>query len=524
MSLLGLNFTRRIFPWMLVALVAACGGGGAASDAVPSTPVGPAPAIVCSADASADYVTADYFVDSINGVDTNNGSTASPWKTLDRALAAPVPAIVHFRTGTYGVLTETAPVSRAGYLTLRAAPGQLPVLTGVNVSYSARAGANLRLVGFAIKPDHRNGGSVVNLRNVTDFELLNNTVSTIKYAKASGTPGLPLLFDGVNINGSERVLVKSNCITSVFRGIQIADSINITIQRNYISPQSGTGIQYLSNNSDVLIEDNHIRGGSYVPYPTDSDAPNDPHASIISIRSGFVTIRNNIMHGMGSSSGMMFYLPDVTGGLTAYSNITIEGNLVYDAHNDLLLRMYNVADQIVVRNNLLISRHRLDATTCNGITNDARYRYNTALIVHSLASGFDGSGLNISNNILVGIASFPTTVVERNNIMWSYNPSASDFVAASPSGTSRIVTSTFVGCGRHDLYFESGFFASAPNFSPAHGLLLNLVPSASSQAVGFGDAALQLQRILGTLDANGFFVNAVADRTAGQHSSGPYEP
>lgn len=522
MSFLNLCITRRAVLSIAVSLIAAC-GGGAPSDAVTTNVSVPPPAL-CSADASSDYLTADFFVDSNSGDDANNGSSGTPWKTLTRALAAPAPAVVHVRTGNYGVLTETTPVARAGFITLRAAPGQAPILTGVNISYPLKSTANLRLVGFAIKPDHRNGAGVINVRNVTDFELLNNTVSTIKYAKASATPGSPLLFDGIDLSGGERVLIKSNCITSVFRGVQVTSSANVTIQRNYISPQSGTGIQYLSNNSDTLIEDNHIRGGDYTPYPADPDAPNDPHASIISIRSGFVTIRNNIMHGMGSSSGIMFYLPDVTGGLSAYSNITIEGNLLYDARNDLLLRMYNVADQIVIRNNLLISRYRLDALTCNGITNDARYRYNTALIVHSLASGFDGSGVNISNNIMVGIASFPTTVAERNNIMWSYNPDASNFVATSPSGTSKIVTSSFLGCGNHSSYFESGFFASTPVFSPAHGRLLNLVPSATSEAVAFGDAALQLQRILGTLDANGFFVNATGNRAIGQHSAGPYEP
>lgn len=477
---------------------------------------------ICHADASNEYLSADYYIDATKGNDANNGSFSAPWKTIRKALSVPRTATVFVYDGNYGLLEQTVASKRTSYLNIRAAPGASPTITGIRLNYPARSAAFLRLIGFNIKPEHRNGGGVVSLAKVTDFELLNSAISTIKYAASTAVPGYSSTFDGIKLIDTKNIVIKSNCITSVFRGIQVSSSKNIFIRHNYISPQAGTAIQYLSNNKNVLIEDNHIRGQSYIPYPEDPDAIRDPHASMVSIRSGSIVIRNNIMHGMGTSSGIMFYLPDSAGGLKAYSNITIEGNLIYDVHNVNVLRMYNLADKIIIRNNLLVSQYRLNAASCDGIGNDARYRYNTALVIHSLADGYDGSGVIIANNIFIGIVSVKRNVSDLNNIIWSYNRNG-EFVSNSYSGTSKIITSAYHGCGKHSKYFESDFFDAVPNFMPENGLLLDFRPAKSSDAYNLGDEDSQLKRVLGTLDDRGYFIRKAKNRKAGQHTVGPYE-
>lgn len=484
--------------------------------------VSPPANLACRPDPILDHVTPNFFIDAKHGNDRNAGSSTAPWKTLAKGLAVREPAIIFVRDGHYGALTETAGAGRFAFLTLRAAPGAVPVLTGIKLSYPSSTPAFLRLMGFQIRADHQNGGGIVNVSKGTDVELSNNSISAVKYAAATRTPGSPRSFDGISLNDTERIAITSNCITSVFRGIQASGSRDVTIKRNYMSPKSGSAIMYSSRNSNFLIEDNHIRGQDHVPYPSDADAYKDPHASIVSIRSGDIVIRNNVMHGMGTSSGIMFYLPDVTGGLSAYSNVSIEGNLIYDVRNDQVLRLYNVGEKVVVRNNLVVSRYRRDQASCDGITNDARYRFNTALNVHSLASGYDGSSLTVANNIFVGMALIPGKAIERNNIAWSFN-SDGRFLVTSPSRSSKIIASAYHGCGKHPKFFESMFFVGDVQFTGEHGRLLEFRPSKSSGVRNAGDKALQAERILGSLDGNGWFINEGGSRSAGEYSIGPYE-
>ena len=540
---------------MLVFALAGC-GGGTSSGGDPAPPIPPAPfSSACVADASTDYLTANYYVDVATGSDANNGlASGSAWKTLSKALSsAPAGSTVHVASGDYGMLQESVPAGRASYLTIRATPGASPRLSGININYAAKSAALLRVVGFTIKnySYDPNNGHLINIADATDVELLNNTISSDStrgsgYAIASATAGNPFTIVGISMTNTERVTIRSNCVTGVSRGIQLADSLNASILRNYISPQAGTGIQYLSNNANVLIEDNHIQGMRFTPYctfvttpyvlancdpattPRDPNALVDPHASVISIRSNDVTIRNNIMHGMGSSSGIMFYTPDAAGGRADYSNITIEGNLLYDITNPSVLRFYGIADNVMVRNNIVISQYRTG--TCNtgapiGVGNDPRYRYSSALTVQSIAAGKDGSGLTIANNVFVGATFFGgASAVDKNNIFWSYSPAGTTFSASSPSVNSKVVTSAYSGCGIFSPYFETGFFTAAPNFTPQHGLVYDYMPAHTSEAVGFGDTASTMLRKLGTLDANNFFIHAGGDRGAGEHSAGPYEP
>lgn len=476
----------------------------------------------CESPRQNENLQATYYIDAQTGADKNDGSISAPWKTVAKALKARAPAVILVRSGSYGVLSELTPVDRRGPLLIRAATGATPQLAGINISYREKAAAQLRIEGFKIMPDHLNGGTVVSLSRVKDVEIANNEIKAAKYASASGRPGFPRAFDGIKVAETERIEIRRNKISSVFRGIQISDSSDIGVRCNYISPQSGSGIQYLANNRGVLIDSNHIRGGQFVPYPADPDAFKDPHASVISIRSGYVDIRNNILHGMGSTSAIRFYDPDVTGGLAAYSNIKIEGNLIYDIAHDQVLQLKNYAQNVLVRNNLVVSRFR-SGPCSDGVTPDARYRYGTALNA-SPAAGLDGSGLSVHNNIFVGIASFPPTAIEGNNIIWSYTSDGKRFESSSPGGTSKVVTSRHMGCGTHSNYFESGFFAGRVIFAPDHHEQLHLVPTRSSGVSRFGNRSTQLESLLGHLDDEGIFVIPGGNRNATQNSAGPYEP
>jgi hypothetical protein len=454
----------------------------------------------------------DYFVDAGSGSDSNAGSSASPWKTLGKARnSAPAGSTVFVKNGNYGNYAEGGTTSSNAYLTFKAAAGHTPTLSGLSLAYASLSSAYLRFEGFDIHATSRM--DVVYLQNARHVQLVGNTIRHDRWA--INNAGV----DAVYILDSADILIARNRIRGVHRGISASRTARLTVRRNYITPSAGTGIQYAGGNSNGLIEYNHLQGAGYQGYPSNPDAVKDPHASMISVRSGNLTIRNNVMHGMGSSSGVMFYEPDVAGGEAAYSNILFENNAIYDVGNTFVLRIYNLGSNFVVRNNLLFSRIRTG--DCNGYTPDARYRYSNSLVVHNTAAGHSGDGLELSNNIMIGIVGAPQNARERNNVIWSWG--TAPWLAQSPSGTSMIVTSAYGGCGTYARFFESEFFANPIDFKMPGTDPFDLTLAANSPAVGFGDPSVQAPESLGSIGADGFMVDDGILRTNAIHSVGPYE-
>jgi hypothetical protein len=369
------------------------------------------------------------------------------------------------------------------------------------------------------------GGDVITVQNCESIVIDTCVLNTDKYAKASGTPGVPYTFDGVGATLSSNVTIKNTRIFNVFRGISVSGSNNWTIQRNYITPQSGSGIQYLGNNSNFIVKLNHMHGQSYVAYPTDPDAVNDPHQSMISIRSNNISILQNHFHNMGTSSGIMFYQPDVSGGSNNYCNITIENNAIYDVKNNFVLRMYYLGSNIVVRNNLLAGKARLDAGAgcVDGYTPDSRYRFETALLVHSYGTGVSSaSGLSLYNNILVGRLNVASSVVEANNIIWAWDDGTDR--STSPSGTSKIKTSAYLGCDLAPNYFEStSFFSTTHNYKYLSSAEENWSLAGGSEGKNYGSAANQPTTSLGAIGADGFLIDNGPARSSSSRDIGPYQ-
>jgi hypothetical protein len=458
-------------------------------------------------------VTFDFFVDALDGSDNNAGTAAAPWRTLGKALAsAPSGSFVGVRDGNYGSLGLSGSQGRNDYVTLKAVPGAAPRILGM--SFDGNTGTDLWVAvdGFEIyAPSSTN---VIYLKHGRHVRVMNCEIRAQKWA-VNGVGR-----DGFEILNCDDILVQHNYLHEVMRGATMSNTSNITFRRNLIRPKAGTAIQYAGGNSNCVIEHNHIWGAPYVPYPQDPDAFQGPHASMISIRSDNLTIRGNHMHGMGNSSGMMFYTPDAAGGLNVYSNILIENNAIYDVTNTYVMRMYNLGTNVVVRNNLMYSGYRTG--DCGGHAADARYRYRNAIVVHSIAPGYDGSGLEVYNNIFMGIVSIPSTAVERNNIIWAWGPGT--WRTTSPSGTSMIVQGGYGGCGNFSSFFEGGqFFQSTPNLWFPQPIVHDWTLKADSIGVNFGNPTVQPSWSIGSIGADGFVVLDGPERNSTRHSVGPFE-
>jgi hypothetical protein len=453
----------------------------------------------------------DYYVNSVNGSDQNDGSLDAPWQTVTKALTAT--GRVGFFSGFYGSISETTDAQRTGRLTLKAVPGNYVYTPSIYLNYDNPTLAALRVEGFEVTSNNSN---MVYLKNAFGVHIERCTIHAEKWAiKGKGR-------DAFEILNCSNILIRGNRVYEVNRGITTSNTTSLTVANNYFRTKAGTCIQYAGGCAYALIENNHFSGDDYVGYPDNPDAPENPHSSLISIRSNDITIRNNHMTGrgrIGNSSAIMCYNKDAAGGEDAYSNILIENNVIYNTINTYSLRIYNLGTNFVIRNNLIFSK--VKDGTCNGSSSDQRYRYSVALQVHSHAPGYDGSGLELYNNIFIGTVGASTTVKEYNNIVWSWK--SGSWLSTSPSGTSYIAVSTWGGCGNYSNIFESGFFKDNIDLWFTVDDAVDWSLDDLSMGVNFGDPAYQPSDSLGSIGAYGFLRMNGPPRSSTVHSVGPLE-
>lgn len=462
-----------------------------------------------------------YYVDPVNGDDARDGLTReTAWRTLDKALTTLAEGdAALLLSGNHGALRETVPRGRTGYVTIKAAEGESPVLTSISVEYDAKADAYLRFDGLRVEPEwvdpgadpqlpgadsntYQKAATPVQMENVAHLRLFRSSLTgTNKY----------LVVQAIGVIDSEDVLISGVHARRTGRGTFIAGSAGVTVSRSQFHEGVSSCIRIQPGNQGVLVDAVHCH--DYNWDESDDYCPrdgNNPHGSAVSMRSGDLTVRNSMFH---DTPGLMLY--DGDGYVASYSNVLIENNAIYDINNHVPLRIYGLADNIVVRNNVLVGKYREE----NGeITPDGRYRFNTAFNLHEPAPGYDATGLSLYNNILVGIATLQPGVDEHHNIIWSYSE-AGDWRCDGGDGTT-VATCTY---GSAPTLFEDGFFAGDVDFWPDHRQALELRPAPGSPAINAGDVAAQPDRSLGQL-ADGFLAPSGPTRDADHHSIGAYEP
>ena len=380
-----------------------------------------------------------FFVSSLEGSDDADGSRSAPWKTLNHGLSMiKKGGVLCLLGGNYGDLIETQPGLSVGHRTIRSEAGHHSVLRSVQILYPTAGSAGLSLVGLIV--DSTGVKTPVQITNAEYVNLLALEISSERWVlRKQGSIGIA-------IRGAREVSVQSSKIHGVHRGLQVSDSSRIRISQNLIQTKFGTGIQYLGNNTQGLIENNHIEGhgdpGELQDFP-------DYHSSIISVRSSDLIVRNNNLHGMGNSSGLMLYQQDAAGGAPSYSDIKILSNAIYNTESIYALRIYNLGDRVEIRDNFLHSRER-PGSCQDGSTKDARYRLETALAIHSISEAAMNPTLTLTGNLFAGAVTTPDglRLREHSNIVWSWQH-AGEWLQTSPQKNSQILNTQYSGCGQH---------------------------------------------------------------------------
>ncbi|UCD07013.1 MAG: right-handed parallel beta-helix repeat-containing protein, partial [Candidatus Aenigmatarchaeota archaeon] len=286
-----------------------------------------------------------YYLDAVNGDDSNNGGIDSPWQSIDKAFrTATYGDTVILRNGNYGdfikdgpsdfpiyegSMTEPLP-SDTEFITFKADQGHSPVFRDIQFGGGADGKFYMPYIFEGLTARY-----FLVLHGV-GMRLINLTVA----GSTGTTAGIFINRYGSNTNND---IIIENCTVHTHpQGIK-AFGNNIVIRGNNISGVD-VDLVTLANCENVLIENNFIHGAAPAGY--------DPHPdAIVMCQCRDVTIRKNVIGDIPSpGEGLYFY--------TNCNNhdILIEKNVLYDISSyEIILGSDNgQSSNIVIRNNTVI--------------------------------------------------------------------------------------------------------------------------------------------------------------------------
>jgi hypothetical protein len=446
-----------------------------------------------------------YYIDAVYGNDiTGNGTSLYPWKTITKSKTVPVGSIIILRSGNYGEFDDVNYSNRSSWSVYIADVGHTPEFT--NIAYYGNGDVRTKFFGIKIAPAWVNPGqsapyiktaSPLNLYGCNHIRFYEcEIVGTNKYL----TPQLSY------ISGSTNILFERCHAHKTGGGFVYLNSSNITFNYNYVHEICGSIFNDgWAGGSYVTIEGNHAHNAGYNTsdqYGEDASF----HGSIIGICNPHTVVRNNFLHDGGGTSGINFY----EDGSPILSNILIENNVLYNTTNSVAMVLESVGTNVTIRNNTICGKKR------DELGEDLMYNY--SFYFGSLYPGFDGSGINIYNNIFVGAVTIipPTTnMLIDNNIAY--------YSAGEDVDT---VHSIIAYEDKTSDYFESGFFNG--NLNLKYGTILdsalNLTIKKESDSINFGDPLNQPSDCIGELDINNqFIIPSAVVRNSLNHDAGAYQ-
>lgn len=270
-----------------------------------------------------------------------NGATISVTPDVfEQAIAGAVPGTTLVLTGgEYGVLSLTGAGGAADHpLILRAAdPTDPPNFSGMRLN----GAHNLVLEGLVFDYSFSPGDPSW----LRPFEILHSRDITIRDALFDGDVprGVSADEDGygyafaLGVQMSEGVTVERSEVSNFMRGFAFSESRGIVVRGNDLHGLRSDGMDFVQV-QDVLIEDNLIR--DFVHSPTSEDHPDMIQfwTSGTTVPSTDIVIRDNVLSaGTGWYTQSIFMRNEVVDQAVAgrnmfYRNVTIEGNVIINAH------------------------------------------------------------------------------------------------------------------------------------------------------------------------------------------------
>jgi len=391
---------------------------------------------------------ATYYVDAVNGNNSNSGSSGSPWKTLTKANSSiDAGDTVIVRNGTY---VETITITKAN-TTWKAAPGHEPLidggwgphlmsgnkmpLPGTPSGTLPAAGKDGNMItvrgnGTIIDGLHfqNSGGSAVGI-DAPNGVIVRNIVSTfsnncgIKVHTSSGWVNNALIENNVITRGGAGYFAMPNGQKTWGASMAITRARDTIIRGNVIAYSHGEGVDLQHGSERTLFENNVVHDNRMV--------------NIYIQRSSYNVIRNNFIYVSGtpgnlSSSGW---------GASAFS-IGDESSRVQSQYPES--RYNQFYNNIVVNCGRLFAVYSTNTSASYGNSRlrDSYIGFNTFIAGPNTSYGFTIATAqpgypherNLVENNIIDFTNAPggqlissgggTGIVWRNNV-WSTQPVAS---------------------------------------------------------------------------------------------------
>lgn len=346
------------------------------------------------------------FYVSPSGLDTNAGTEAAPWKTIQKAFTSATPgSTVLVRSGIYSEkpTVNVSGTATAGYITFQNYPNEQPVIDG-----TGRSGANIvtirnrnyiKLIGFEIRNNlNVNFGAGIWVEGGCDrIELRSNKIHEMR-----GTEAI-----GIGVYGTSSTKSISNLL---IYGNEVYDS----------DPAESEALTLNGNVELFQVINNYVHDVNNIGIDFIGGEKTCPLASKDAARNG--VCRGNIVrrarsnYGGGYAGGIY-----VDGG----RDITIEQNTVSESDIGIEIGAENrglVTSGVIVRNNLIYNNDKIGLAfggydSTRGRVRNCKFLNNTLYNNNSLA----GAGLTDVSRCEIFIQYADTNTVMNNIIYGSSN-------------------------------------------------------------------------------------------------------
>ena len=466
-------------------------------------------------------VNTSYYV-SLTGNDSNPGTQAAPWRTIQHAAdTARAGSTVHVRGGVYEELVSINASGNAsdGFITFKSYPGETAVLDAGHFTPAGRQGiltihnqSYVRIVGLEIRnfhtAEHRLsplGISVIGAGS--HIELLKNNVHHIEqtfegrdapgrggngfgiavYGTDAKTPITDLVIDGNEVHhlktGSSESLVVNGNVT------------NFRITHNVVHDNNNIGIDVIGferTAPDPAVDQarDGVVSGNLVYNITSKGNPayrNEENSDGIYVDGGTrILIENNVMHDVDFGIELASEHKD-----RATSYIIARNNLIYHSHTAGISIGGYAPERGHTEHCTVVNNTLYENDTSGTGTGEFQMQWNMSDNIFANNIVYAGSRCLISLNKSQADKNHPSAETDHNLYYCASGAKASIWIGASNTvtGFDQYVEST--GNDRHSRFLD-------PNFVDAASHNFHLQSNSPALAVGITD-----ELPVGELDLDG---------------------
>jgi len=466
-------------------------------------------------------VNTSYYV-SLTGNDSNPGTQAAPWRTIQHAAdTARAGSTVHVRGGVYEELVSINASGNAsdGFITFKSYPGETAVLDAGHFTPAGRQAiltihnqSYVRIVGLEIRnfhtAEHRLsplGISVIGAGS--HIELLKNNVHHIEqtfegrdapgrggngfgiavYGTDAKTPITDLVIDGNEVHhlktGSSESLVVNGNVT------------NFRITHNVVHDNNNIGIDVIGferTAPDPAVDQarDGVVSGNLVYNITSKGNPayrNEENSDGIYVDGGTrILIENNVMHDVDFGIELASEHKD-----RATSYIIARNNLIYHSHTAGISIGGYAPERGHTEHCTVVNNTLYDNDTSGTGTGEFQMQWNMSDNIFANNIVYAGSRCLISLNKSQADKNHPSAETDHNLYYCASGAKASIWIGASNTvtGFDQYVEST--GNDRHSRFLD-------PNFVDAASHNFHLQSNSPALAVGITD-----ELPVGELDLDG---------------------